>query len=168
MRKVAFVILMLGTLVAHAQKYGQNRIDSLKAALSGTRDEQRLKLYIELMRSYNDFNRKEGFTYAKPALQLANKLKAEKKDESGVAQVKNMVGRLYWREQKYELALYYHTEAKNIFERLHDRQGVALSIRYIGQDYADGGHYPGALKQFFLAKDMYENTKRSEEHGPLH
>ncbi len=166
MRKVAFVILMLGTLSAYAQKYGQDRIDSLKAVLSGARDEQRLKLYIELMRSYNDFNRKEGFTYVQPALQLANKLKAEKKDESAVAQVKNMMGRLYWREQKYEQALQYHTEAKAIFERLHDRQGVALSIRYIGQDYADGGHYPDALKQFFLAKDMYEklNDRRNMAH----
>ncbi len=163
LRKVVFLVLLLAVMKVHAQKYGQALVDSLQAQLPAASDEQKLKLYVQLMRAYNDFNRQKAFTYEQPALQLANKLKSETGSEAGLADLKNVLGRLQWREQKYDLALRYHNEAKTIFEHINDPAGVAISTRYIGQDYADGGHYHNALKEFFLTKSMYEklNDRRN-------
>jgi len=52
--------------------------------------------------------------------------------------------------------LQYHNEARQIYEDTKSASKAALSIRYIGQDYADGANYTEALKYFAAALARYE------------
>lgn len=128
-------------------------MDSLLALLSSAKDDQdKLNLYIQIMTAYNDFDKLAGLKFEKPAMDLATKMDSK----TGIADVKNVVGRILWRLGNFDVALDYHHEAKLIFEQANDAQKIALTIRYIGQDYADGGYYPEALKHFNDALDRYK------------
>src|SRR6478609_8352298 len=153
MKIVALLFCFIYNLSLYAQKQGRPEVDSLLALLSSAKDDQdKLNLYVQLMTAYNDFDKLAGLQFEKPAMDLATKMDSK----TGIADVKNVVGRIHWRLGNFDTALNYHHEAKLIFEQMNDVQKIALTIRYIGQDYADGGYYPEALKHFNDALDRYK------------
>jgi len=165
MKRLTLLILILGTISVSAQHREQARIDSLLAELPHVKqDSSRLKLLINLMTFYNDFNGDEGLKYEKQALDLARKLNSK----TSVADVKNAVGRIYWRKGNVEQGLRYHNEAKKIFEDAGNKKKAALTVRYIGQDYADGGNYPEALDYFSKALAMYKKMDDYENMAYMH
>ncbi|MFZ5970527.1 MAG: tetratricopeptide repeat protein [Bacteroidota bacterium] len=150
--------------VAQAQLQGQARVDSLLNHIRQTSaDSTKIELYVDLLTTYNTFNRPEGLNYEAPALALAEKMNSP----AAVAAVKNAVGRLYWREGRFDLALKYHHDALRIYDSLRDRYHVALSNRYLGQDYGDAGNFPEALRLFTLSLQQYESINDHENQAYL-
>ncbi len=153
MKRFLFPFFLILFFTSAAQKQGQALADSLLQQLSKAGENfSKLDLYVSVITAYNDFNRNEARKFEQPAMELAEKLGSQ----SGIAAIKNAVGRIYWRDGKFGLALKYHNDAKAIFERLKDDEKLAVTIRYIGQDYADGGDYPEAMKNFRYSLDLYE------------
>src|SRR5690348_11860469 len=131
MKIVALLFCLICNLSLLAQKHGRSRVDSLLAALKTTNDDKdKLNLYVQIMTAYNDFDKMAGLKLEKPAMDLAAKMDSK----TGIADVKNVVGRIHWRLGNFDVALDYHHEAKLIFEQVNDAPKVALTIRYIGQD----------------------------------
>jgi len=165
MKIVTLLFCLICNLSLLAQHQGRPRVDSLLVLLSTAKDNMdKLNLYVQLMTAYNDFDKMAALKLEKPAMDLATKMDSK----AGIADVKNVVGRIHWRLGNFDLALNYHHEAKQIFEQISDAQKVALTIRYIGQDYADGGYYPEALKHFYDALDRYKNLGDRENIGYLY
>src|SRR6185369_3138972 len=165
MRIVALLFCLICNLSVFAQKQGRPRADSLLVLLNSAEDDNdKLNLFIEIITAYNDFDKLAGLKFEKPAMDLATRLDSK----TGIADVKNVIGRIHWRLGNFDIALNYHHEAKLIFEQANDVQKVALTIRYIGQDYADGGYYPEALKHFYDALDRYKKLGDRENMGYLY
>ncbi|HEV8512166.1 MAG TPA: tetratricopeptide repeat-containing sensor histidine kinase [Cyclobacteriaceae bacterium] len=165
MKIVALLFCLICNLSLLAQKQGRPRVDSLLAVLNTAKDDKdKLDLYVQIMTAYNDFDKMAGLKLEKPAMDLATKMDSK----AGIADVKNVVGRIHWRLGNFDVALDYHHEAKLIFEQANNAQKVALTIRYIGQDFADGGYYPEALKHFYDALDKYKNLGDRENMGYLY
>lgn len=140
---------------AQAQKYEQAYVDSLLTEVNKAKDDWTVvDLYVQILNKYDRFNADEGLKLEQTALELATKLKSP----VYLADVKNALGRLYWRKGLFKQAIAYHLDAKAVYEQVDHKEKIALTIRYIGQDYADGGNYPDALKQFYQALSAYEET----------
>ncbi len=140
--------------VAQAQLQGQARVDSLLNRLKQTKvDSSKVTLYVDLFTTYNTFNRQEGLKYEEPAMRLAEKMNSP----AAVARIKNAVGRLYWREGRFDSAMNYHSAARRIFDSLGYKSEVARSTRYLGQDYGDAGNFAEALRLFTLSLQQYES-----------
>jgi|GEM_PF-3870976 len=161
----ALLFCVLCNMCLFAQKQDQARVDSLLERLgTATEDMDRLNLYVQIMKTYNDFDKQAGLKFENPAMDLATKMGSK----PAIADVKNVVGRIYWRLGDFDAALNYHHEAKQIFEQIDDAQKIALTIRFIGQDYADGGYYPEALKHFYDALDRYKKLGDRDNMGHLY
>ncbi len=155
MKIASLLVCLLCNLSLFSQKQAQARVDSLLERLRTADDGlAKLSLYVQVMTVYNDFDKQAALSFEKDAMALATKIESK----AGIADVKNVVGRIYWRLGNFNEALKYHHEAKQIFEQLNDAKKIALSVRYIGQDYADGGYYPEALKHLNDALDKYKKT----------
>ncbi len=153
MKRIGFIFFLLISLTSSAQQTAQARVDSLFILLANAKEDiNKIGLYVRIITTYNDFNKVEALKLEKPAMELARKLDSK----TAEANVKNAIGRVYWRAGNFDLALQYHREAKEIFEADHNEDKIALTIRYIGQDYADGGKYPEALKHLADALHRYE------------
>lgn len=154
MRKLAalsFFLLLLATPCT-AQKKRQARIDSLLAVLSKLKEDTiKLNVYIDIINTYNEFNHNNAKPYEAPALALARKLNLKIKE----GDVQNAIGRVFWKMGSFDDARRYHNEAKQIFEAEGISSKVALSTRYIGQDYADEGNYSEALNNLTKALNIY-------------
>ena len=152
-RYLIFVLISLMELVGFAQKQGPNRVDSLLNEFNQAHDDAtKLKLLLDIMTTYNYFNQQKGLQYESLAIETARRLGSN----SDMANVKNVVGRLHWREGNFQGALRNHNEAKQIFEEEKNKEKIAVTIRYLGQDYADAGNYAEAQQYFQKALTMYQ------------
>ncbi|MGC4021417.1 MAG: tetratricopeptide repeat-containing sensor histidine kinase [Cyclobacteriaceae bacterium] len=123
-----------------------------------------MRLYLDIINTYNEFLQDKALQYEQPALELAKRLNSK----SGEGDIINSIGRVYWRKGHFETALKYHNQAIRIFESLGDVNKVALSTRYLGQDYADGGNYPEALKTLSTALEMYSKKNDRKKMAYIH
>jgi signal transduction histidine kinase len=151
--KLLILSLLALCTVASGQKTGQAKVDSLLVELPKAKhDTVKLNILLNIMTTYNTFNREEGLKYVEEALAVAIRTKSTE----GEADVKNVIGRMYWRNGLFEKALNIHNEAKKVFESIKDENKIALTIRYIGQDYGDAGNYEEALKHFLISLSIYK------------
>ena len=146
-------MILLLDLNGNAQKQGPSRVDSLLNELKQSPgDAIKLRLLLDIMTTYNYFNQQKGLEYESVAIETARTLGSK----SEMANVKNVVGRLHWREGNFQDALRNHNEARQIFEGEKNKEKIAVTIRYLGQDYADAGNYPEAQQYFLKALTMYQ------------
>lgn len=148
-----------------AQKKGQERIDSLRTELNNTADlVRKVDLYVQMMSTYNGFDREKGIKLLEPALDLAK----QSNSDAAIADVHNVAGRIYWRMGRFQEAVAIHEQALEIFTRISDLPKVALTRRYLGQDFADQGNFPDALKYFSESLSDYEALEDIKNQAYLH
>ncbi|HRC32233.1 MAG TPA: adenylate/guanylate cyclase domain-containing protein [Bacteroidia bacterium] len=144
-------------LSAHEKK--QAIIDSLLILLpKAPEDTNKVKLYHNILHQHVYYNNEAGLKYEKSALELAEKLNWK----IGVAGIKNVAGRVYWRMGKFDDALKRHFEALYLYTEVKDEVSSAISLSFIGQDYADAGKYEQALIFFKRALKKYEASGNKE------
>jgi tetratricopeptide (TPR) repeat protein len=147
-RGFLFFVILLITLSASEDLNASGNsqaIDSLLNLLPKAKeDKNKVYLFLDLMNAHVDYKTEEGLTFEKPALELAEKLNWQE----GVAAVKYSTGKLYWRLNKFDMALKYHFDALKIAENLKNRKLIIDALTAIGQDYGDHADYPHAMNYF--------------------
>ena len=144
-----FAVLLLFQHCCYAQKKNQQRIDSLLIQLTKAKeDTTKLSLFAELMYAHINYKPKEGLTYQKEALELAQKTKGK----PGTAKIKDRIGRLNWRLGNFDEALKNHFEALDIYTQTGNKYAEGSVLVAIGQDYLDDGKY--ALAETYLLKAL--------------
>ena len=155
---IAFSFLFSFSL--SAQNIQQAKIDSLVEKLSQAKeDSNKVKLFEVILFHHQYYKCEEGLKYEKPALELAEKLKWK----IGVARIKNMSGRIYWRLGKFDEALKRHFDALLLYTEANDQESLAQCLTNLGQDYADGGKYSQALIFFKKALKKYKATGNKKQ-----
>jgi len=163
--------LLILTLLAgifnhsHAQKQGQERIDSLLSVLnndnayrietggkSQTADTSKVNLLVDLGFSYYSIrNPDEGLKYADEAYQLAKQLDWKK----GMAYAAMRKGNNYSILKDSTNALTFYGEALRLFEEIKDKEGMTKAFQSIANLYRALAEYPKALEYF---KKSYESS----------
>ena len=157
MKKLFFLLVMLNLFQhhTHAQLQGQNRIDSLLAALANSKeDTNKVKILNDLCEfaGFSVGNFDTALYYANTAKTLAGKLNFKK----GVIDSYNNLGSIYYNEGSYYEALSKIIESLKINEAIGDKKGIAGSHNSIGVLYSELGNYPEALKENFVALKISE------------
>jgi len=137
----------------YAQSPAKNKPDDLITQLQTAKeDSNKLNLYIEILQRHIYQNGQEGLNYEQPALELAKKLNSK----IGIASVKNVVGRIYWRMGNFDMAFKNHFESLQLAIEIDDKHFTARVLTFIGQDYGDSGNYDSALVYFNKSIEIYE------------
>ncbi|WP_339793435.1 tetratricopeptide repeat protein [uncultured Imperialibacter sp.] len=145
-----------------AQKSPKHFVDSLLAERAASHSEaEQLKILIGLIDMYNDVDGREGLKFEAEALALAAKLRTKR----GEAEIRNVVGRVYWREGNFKKAFEYHDAARKIFEDVEDEMSLAKTWRYIGQDHLIVKDYIRTIASFNKALKIYENLEDLQNKG---
>jgi len=141
-------VLLLFQHTGNAQKADPKSIDSLLTALSKAKEDSiKLNLYGQLMHVHVNYKPLEGLKYQQAALDLAQKLNSK----TGIAAIKDNIGRLNWRLGNFNEALKNHFEALEIYTQTGDKKAQGKVFVSIGQDYLDDGRYDEARSYLLKA-----------------
>ncbi len=161
--KTKYTALLIILLCAHAvlaQKQGTERIDSLKAAITGEReDSSKVILLNSLSYALYSIDPDEGISYANQGLILARKIKWL----PGEAMSDNNLGINCKAKSDYPTALRYYMEALAINEQLKNPKGVAGNLANIGTVYQNRNDIPKAKEN--LEKALEINRKVNYKKG---
>lgn len=145
MKTSTFIIVFFAMTVI----YGQKNLDSLQS-LVGQRnlsDTVRVDVLNDLGYEHWIVDTEKSVEYGSQALELA-----EKSDYiPGMARARRIIGVSYWAQSKPGLALENLVEARSIYEKLGDDQGLANCFLNIGMVYAD-------IDEFTKARELYEKA----------
>jgi len=150
------VIMLFGSMGVHAQKQGQEAIDSLLQVLrSGKEDTTKVDVLISLSFQYHSVNPDQGIKYGQEALDLATKLDWQK----GIGVALNKIGINYQFKSEYDTALIFEQRALKICEDIGYKKGAVSACNAIGGVYNYLCDYPKALEYFL------RSLKTAEELG---
>lgn len=126
-------MLLMPALVLHAQKQGQEKIDSLQQKLPVLdNDTAKALLLGQLSFAYFPINPAKGLAYGNDCLELAIKLKFAK----GEALAYNAIGANYWAKREFLRAQDYYLKALKINTKLRDKVQMARNIHNIADIYS--------------------------------
>ena len=153
------LMFLLATQNLHAQKKGQELVDSFIAALTSARyknneDTNKVKLLSNLSFTYSHINPDEGVKYGQQGLDLATKLKWPE----GMAMSNSSLGNCLIGKSDYPRAVEYFQDALKSDKQTGNKKGIINVTTNIGQAFGQQGNYTKALEYFFLALKMAEET----------
>lgn len=145
-----FLVLFAGQL--HAQKQGQDLIDSLHSVEPAVvSDTGRLQLFIRLSDTYKSINPTKGIEYANKALALSQ----EKDRVRGKALAYKCLGMNYQYKAEYAAALKYYRLALDLVDKTPQDIGFYWSIiSHIAVVYQEMGDYEKALEYHHRALEI--------------
>jgi two-component sensor histidine kinase len=144
---------MLLHLPGYSQRADKALADSLHALLPYAKeDSAKVKLYDEIMLAHVYYKPEKGLSFAKAALELADKLNWK----PGVAKIKHRTGRLYWRMGNFDEALKNHWEALDLYKQTGNNHEGGRVLIEIGQDYFDNGKLAEAKTALLKALQFNE------------
>ena len=146
--------IFLSTAVCAQSNDKQKSALLLKELSKAKNDTNKVKLYWKVINNYLDINYDSAILFCAPALQLAEQLKWNK----GIAVLKAVIGRVYWRKGIFNTAIQYHLDALNYSKGIKDLAHTALLYTYLAQDYADAGRYQDATQYLEQADLIYHQT----------
>ncbi len=158
----SILIFVLFCNITHAQKQGQELIDSLVAELpNAIEDTSKVNLLNELSKfaGWRAHNYDTAFYYAQHAKHLAEKLNFKK----GIANAYNNIGITYNIQRSLPEALENYLASLKIREEIGDKLGTANSYNNIGNFHYYQGNYTEALKNHFASLKIME--ERSDKPG---
>ncbi|MEO5570381.1 MAG: tetratricopeptide repeat protein [Bacteroidia bacterium] len=163
-----FIILSVGTsLQTHAQKEGQDIIDSLQTAMknyNATRTELNKTGYditdsnlVNILNSLSwELKNTGDYVKAKQdaddALVISQKINFKK----GTVKAYNIIGNIYMEKGNYPDALKNHIASLKSSKEIGDKKGIATSNYNIGIIYYKQGNYPDALKNYLNSLKYFE------------
>lgn len=144
--KYAFILLcLLASGQVYAQKQGQERLDSLLAALPHVNeDSTKANLLIDISFVYKNIDPAKGIKYGKEGLALAEQLDMKK----GMARAHNGIGNNHKAASEYPQALEQYLQALKLFEAINDQKNVATVLMNIGTVYRPMHEYGKALEYY--------------------
>lgn len=149
------VLLLLFQHAGHSQKIEEKLVDSLLQCLPKAKDDSnKVMLFVKLMHTHVYYKTEEGLLYQQDAMNLAEKIGWK----TGIAKIKNQVGRIYWRLGDFPQALKYHFEALDIYNKTGNKNDIGESLLGIAQDYLDYGMYPEAKTYLLKALEAGKAT----------
>ena len=143
--------------------FGQNpAIDSLKNKLSRhmQQDTARVNLLNTLALEIRRMDRKQMIPYTEEALQLSTKLNYEK----GEGRAMTNKALIAYDSLDFGNVFGEFEKSQKILERIDDKEGLAILLRYRGRAHLDEGHYVETLDDYLKAiklADEVGNTKLS-------
>jgi len=150
-----FIILVVIQQQTFSQRY-KERIDSMLTVFSKAKeDSNKVNLLAELLGLYSVYQPRTGLTYRDSALALV----ARVGNKTGIARIKDKIGRLYWATGKFDDALKYHLEALELYNLAGNKPERNYVLIEIAQDYLNATKFDEAGK--YLSKAL----KSSEETG---
>lgn len=127
-----FLILLLCTFPASAQKKGQARLDSLLAEVPRMKqDTNGVKLLSHISTAYRQISPDNSVVYAHKAMDLAKRLKNEK----AISSCYITLGAAYGEKADHATALGYLYKAQDYVERVQSKRGMAEVYLQIGHVY---------------------------------
>jgi tetratricopeptide (TPR) repeat protein len=142
---------------------GQNKVtDSLEKILPHATDKkEKLILLNQLTKEYASFSLDKSLQYGNQALEIAHKLKDEKKE----AEVLLNIGEAYSLQDKFNEAIESYQKALVLCQKGGYHEEVALSSNGIGLNYYLQGKYNDALKYYLQALDISRKFAVKKEEG---
>ena len=133
--------------------FAQNKnIDSLKSLLTGARDEERIKILLELCWEHRFINADTARQFGLEALEMAKKSQAYALE----AEALNYVGVTHEAQGNYNDALTFELEALELRKKVSDDSKTAKTLNDIGIVYDEMGDYQKALAYYFEARRIFE------------
>lgn len=152
---IPFLAAILFSFSLQAQN-AQNKIDPLLSQLqSAKQDTNKVRLLLDISKTYPATQADERMLYAQQALELSEQLKYN----WGIASAHTAIGRTYWIKGRYDEAKKHHLAALDIWKKLQDKSAIANVMGLLGQDYADAGDYYAAISTMEKALQLYTDLK---------
>ena len=145
-----FYILLLFSIFATSQKYGQKAIDSLISFQPNIKsDSLKVQNFNEISFKYMSINPELGLIYGKKGLQIAKKIKWD----NGIAQSLRVIGQNHLSLGDLKKADYYYEKSKPFI-----KSKVTLAKLFSVKSGLESmkSNYSSALKYSFQALKIYE------------
>lgn len=153
MKKLALIIFSISVCVFNLKAQKNKRIiDSLENIIKTQTDSSLVKTYSELTWQYRLVNREKAIYYGNKGIALGKKINYS----SGLAQVYNDLGIIYYDKEEYDSSIYLYNESLKIRRTLNDDLGVAKLYNKIGIVYQKQGLFSDALNNQQNALVLFE------------
>ena len=147
-------MLLLASGLVHAQKSGQEEIDSMLSVLPNEKDViKKSDLLSRISNDYRLINPDEGLRYAQMGLDLAMQIN----DSKDIARCYSSLGINYQYKSDYPNAFDYALKALKKYEETGDKRGMANAYRNIGTIYQYEKNYPKVLEYDLKALKIFED-----------
>lgn len=151
--KYILLLLLILPFSLHAQKEGQERIDSLVKTLPGLKDDtNKVKVLCAISFLDYEYNPEEGINYGDKALTLAKKLNWK----PGIARAYNAAGANWQVIGNGKKSLDCFLNSLKINEVLKDKKGIAQNLGNIALIYSFEGNSVMSLQYLFKALRIFE------------
>ena len=151
------VALVFGLVAQGSIAQDPARIDTLRAAIRhATADTLRVKALLKLSFSFLNTEPDSALAYGQEAYDLANKLDHPKWKAHSLTRI----GRAYWKLGRFSEALAGDTVAVTLYKELGLQADASRAYLHIGQDHADAGRLPEALRYF---TEAFEHARQNQD-----
>lgn len=141
------------------QAQNHTKVDSLKQQLATLEDPlDKIEVLNLLSQEYLNYLSDEGIKYSQEALELS----IEYGHLRDIAETRELLGKHYFRQQKYVLALTNFEKTIKNYESISDLQSYWNCKREIGLIFYETGDFTQALKIFFDVLKFYESENDSD------
>jgi tetratricopeptide (TPR) repeat protein len=137
----------------------RTKTDSLVALIKTSKeDTSKIKLLIEIGKSFTTSNPRKSIDYGKQAFALASKLNWKK----GILSADNLLGTGYSNSSSYDTALNHYQASIDVANRIGDKESVSIAYTNIGVLYYFKANYLKALEYYSKAKKICEEIGDEE------
>jgi two-component system, NarL family, sensor kinase len=149
MKYLLTAVLCVSVLASLAQN---KQIDSLRSVLPGAKDNNKIKILIELCWEYRFSNADSARYYGLQALDLAKKAKTLPYE----VEARHNLGVTHEAQGNYTEALVYEMQALEIRRSIADDAKTANTLNNIGIIHDEKGDFKVALQYYYSARKIYE------------
>lgn len=156
MYKYTRQILLLAAILLQLNSFGQHRtvsVDSMKQELGNVKtDTAKINLMNEIAYEYAADSPDKAAKYGNEALKLA----IEKDYDFGKIGAYNCLGLSSYYQNKYDDALIYYYKARDLANKIGNRQKLATTLNNIGLVFDDKADYKNALKYYLSSLEIVD------------
>lgn len=161
MKQIYFILLILFSLNCFSQ---ETKIDSLSTEIDNTNNPlEKAKLLLKRSKAYPTIKTTEPKNDALLALDYAKKANDYKIQIEALTQV----GNSYFKENNYEEAMAYDTDALNLSITNNDVLGKVTSYKNIGRNLKSLGKIEEAIQKTVLAKQLAVDQNLTQEYASV-
>lgn len=156
-RILLFLMLFLFSISQSYAQLNKARVDSLYTAYTKTPvDTNKVNLLVDIYREYSKFNSVQGLSYAREALELADRIGFLK----GICDANTVLGDYFYEQLRYSEALKHYLRASLAGEK--NKMYTQLSTIYnkMGIIYSNQGKDDLSLKYFLKVAKMAEEQNK--------
>ena len=151
-------LLLLIPLVGFSQNDNQATIDSLKLALTKTKqDTSKINLLNKLAIEYIGTDAEISKSYASQSANLSKKINFK----MGEANAYSVLAKNFHKEYKQSEAIKYYKQSLAIYTKLNDTKQIGNVFYRLANVYNDMNDYSAALDNYFHAVKVFEEIKDS-------